>query len=177
MARFHGSGPTMLALLLTASGCSVGASGGREASPEPARFMAALTPPQGAETEASGTAEFDFDGTTVEYVINVADITGATAAHIHQAGTRLVIVPIHVDRPTSDSTGVLVTGTFTAADVSASSPVAFNELIELMRTGGAYVNVHTQANPGGEIRGEIGVAARAASRTPARDSTGGRPRS
>jgi hypothetical protein len=32
------------------------------------------------------------------------------------------------------------------------------ELLEAMRTGGAYVNVHTLAHPGGEIRGHVLVA-------------------
>ncbi len=29
------------------------------------------------------------------------------------------------------------------------------ELIAAMRDGGTYVNVHNQANPGGEVRGQI----------------------
>ncbi|HET9487001.1 MAG TPA: CHRD domain-containing protein [Chryseosolibacter sp.] len=31
----------------------------------------------------------------------------------------------------------------------------FEDLVERMRTGGAYVNAHTPAYPGGEIRGQI----------------------
>ncbi|MFL5507780.1 MAG: hypothetical protein ACJ8AU_12930, partial [Gemmatimonadales bacterium] len=44
-------------------------------------------------------------------------------------------------------------------------PITFDSLLSAMRTGGAYVNVHTSAvgctagepgcNPGGEIRGQI----------------------
>jgi hypothetical protein len=30
-----------------------------------------------------------------------------------------------------------------------------DDVIEKMNSGGAYVNVHTVANPGGEIRGDI----------------------
>lgn len=170
MTRSVQLGATVLALVLSGSGCSRGTRGVESASPVPGTFMAALAPPQGVETAARGRAEFVFNGTRVEYVINVSEIEGVMAAHIHQGQTRLVIVPFHVDQPSGDSTGVLVRGTFTPADVSASSPVTFNELVNLMRTGGVYVNVHTEANPGGEIRGEIGVAPTSASR----DTTPGR---
>lgn len=57
----------------------------------------------------------------------------------------------------------VVRGTFTAANVLAS-PAAqqlaageLAELIDAMRAGVAYVNVHTAVSPGGEIRGQIGA--------------------
>jgi hypothetical protein len=47
--------------------------------------------------------------------------------------------------------GRLVEGSFTAADVTG---VSYETLVEQMRTGAAYVNVHTTQFPGGEIRGQ-----------------------
>ena len=59
--------------------------------------------------------------------------------------------------------GQLSEGTITNANVipRPPSPVCpdgvanFDELIERMRSGDAYVNVHTLVFPGGEIRGDI----------------------
>jgi hypothetical protein len=46
------------------------------------------------------------------------------------------------------------TGTFTAADII--SPVITADSLEVLMTNGqAYVNVHTPANAGGEIRGQL----------------------
>lgn len=52
-------------------------------------------------------------------------------------------------------TGVLARGTTSAAEVVPSAASSLEELLELMRSGGTYVNVHTNAYPNGEIRGQI----------------------
>ena len=39
-------------------------------------------------------------------------------------------------------------------------PGEFRELIQAMRSGSTYVNVHTEGYPGGEIRGQIRGARR-----------------
>jgi hypothetical protein len=46
---------------------------------------------------------------------------------------------------------------FTDADVIPGTGCGDNlaDLIESLRNGGTYVNVHTRANPGGEVRGQI----------------------
>jgi hypothetical protein len=59
--------------------------------------------------------------------------------------------------------GVLAEGTITAANVipRPDSPACpggvanFDDLIAKMRSGDAYVNVHTVAFPAGEIRGQL----------------------
>jgi hypothetical protein len=55
----------------------------------------------------------------------------------------------------------VVTGTVTAADVvgptgQGVSPGEFEEILDAMRAGVTYANVHTTKIPGGEIRGQIG---------------------
>jgi hypothetical protein len=47
--------------------------------------------------------------------------------------------------------GVLVQGSFTAADMRG---ITFEQLISEMRAGNAYVNFHTTRYPGGEVRGQ-----------------------
>ena len=65
--------------------------------------------------------------------------------------------------------GVLASGTFTAANLVGSlAGHPLSDLIAAMRSGGAYVNVHTDDGvaptntgpgdfPGGEIRGQLSI--------------------
>jgi hypothetical protein len=62
-----------------------------------------------------------------------------------------------------DSNGILAQGTLTEAGllpqpdsvVCPGGIADFEDLIDRIRSGGAYVNVHTLVNPGGEIRGHL----------------------
>ena len=61
-----------------------------------------------------------------------------------------------------------MTGTLTSANFTASGPVTtFAEAVAAIRAGTTYFNLHTTANPGGEIRGQIGVTVAAPAPTPA----------
>jgi len=118
------------------------------------------TPPR--STAANGRVQFITDGTTVSYSIEVDDITSLTAAHIH-SGAAGVNGPIRIGffgnntlnpggpLTVSDKT-ILAQGSFTAANVTG---VAFAELLNQMRNGTAYFNVHTTQFGGGEMRGQI----------------------
>lgn len=96
----------------------------------------------------------------VAYSIDVADITAVTAAHIHDpAGanaTAGIIVPLFAgpEGGTGEVNGELVASTFTAANIT-NDAVSMDSLLVLMRNGQSYVNVHTTANPAGEIRGQV----------------------
>lgn len=103
---------------------------------------------------ASGVARLTFDGTTVTYIILVSNLNNITAAHIHSAAAGVigpVRVPFFTGPTTSISQGTLVEGSFTASDVTG---IDFNTLLDEMRAGTAYVNVHSTTYPGGEIRGQ-----------------------
>lgn len=113
-------------------------------------------------TAANGRAQYVTDGTTVHYTIEVDDITNITAAHIHSAAAG-VNGPIRVFFYGSGSPNpggavsftdksILVSGSFNASNVTG---VSFADLLNQMRNGTAYTNVHTSAFPGGEMRGQI----------------------
>lgn len=118
------------------------------------------------ETRATGQAVFRLskDGTELSYRLMVANIEDVMMAHIHLAPAGEngpVVVWLYPDGPPPQLiegrfSGVLATGTITEADlVGLLSDGTMEDLVEELRSGGAYVNVHTEANPGGEIRGQI----------------------
>ena len=110
-------------------------------------------------TAASGACGFSQEGGTVYYSIETHGLTTITGAHVH-SGAPGVNGPIRVGfffssaaTPTrSVSDGVILEGSFTAANVTG---VTFDQLLEQMRTGAAYCNVHSPTFPGGEIRGPV----------------------
>ena len=93
---------------------------------------------------ASGTAKVDLDGNVLKWTVTYSGTTGpVTAGHFHgpaMAGANAgVVVPFPAPL-TSPITG---TATLTAAQVAD------------LKAGLWYVNLHTAANPGGELRGQV----------------------
>lgn len=110
-------------------------------------------------TTATGAATFELlPGGSVRYTLTVAGLTGATMAHIHHAvadSAGPIAVPLfNSATPTGPLTGTLASGTFTASNIQLPG-VSMDSLLTLMRRGRTYVNVHTEDNPSGEIRGQI----------------------
>lgn len=115
------------------------------------------------DTQAQGQAIFKLskDGTSLEYKLIVANIEDVFAAHIHCGGPAEngdVLVNLFASG-SGDVNGVIAEGVITQASMrgAASCPqiTTFQHLLELLQTGGAYVNVHTTATGSGEIRGQI----------------------
>ena len=128
-------------------------------------------PPTGST--ATGSATLTVNGQQIEYTVNVTGIQNAVLAHIHIAPAgengpvRLNLCGTGAPLPAcSSGTGVLATGT--NGTVVGTPTITFDSLVSARRTGGAYVNVHTNApgctpgaegcNPGGEIRGQVEAA-------------------
>jgi hypothetical protein len=98
------------------------------------------------------------------YRINVIDIESVTAAHIHrgQVGENgpVIITLFKEDNPTAATAiteeVLLSEGNITA--INLEGPMAgklLSNLTSAMRNERTYVNVQTQQNPNGEIRGQI----------------------
>jgi hypothetical protein len=141
-------------------------------------FVAPLNPGEevadpAVESSATGVAKFQLsaDGTELSFRLIVANIENVLMAHIHCGPPGVngpVAVWLYPDGPPPSLIpgrfqGTLATGTVTDADVVTlpDSPACpggvstLDDVLEKMRTGGAYVNVHTTQYPGGEIRGAV----------------------
>ena len=105
--------------------------------------------PNAVVTSGTGSGSLTIVGNTLTYNIAFSGLSGAAAAaHIHgpaDASTAAgVIVPLSVPKAASGiMSGTIDLTTLTAAQVAA------------IKTGNAYVNIHTAANGGGEIRGQL----------------------
>ena len=110
------------------------------------------------ETLAQGQAVFQLskDGRELSYKLIVANIDDVFAAHIHSGGPGVnggVIVTLYGGGLIEGRfSGVLAQGVITESSLGEA---AFADLIAQIMSGNTYVNVHTLANPGGEVRGQI----------------------
>ncbi len=90
-------------------------------------------------------ATFDPESKVFTYTLTFDDLSGpAAAAHIHGPAKRKqsagVVAPLGDKNPTSP-----ISGSVTLTD----------DQVKMLRADKLYVNVHTAASPGGEIRGQI----------------------
>lgn len=107
---------------------------------------------------AKGWAWFKPMGDWVWYKVNVSGIDKVTMAHIHGAKAGENGDPIAMLQTQSSGliNGTLAQGNITASDLMGSlGGKSISDLVSKMQSGEAYVNVHTDANPNGEIRGQI----------------------
>ena len=113
------------------------------------------------DTKASGVAEFTVTGAnSMSYKVTVNNMEKVTAAHIHQGKVGengpVVVTLFKTDSPSATTNGDLSQGTVSSDKFEgplAGKPLS--DLINMINNGEAYVNVHTQANPKGEIRGQL----------------------
>ncbi len=102
-------------------------------------------------SDATGTATVTIDGNELSWRVEVKGLDNPTMAHIHGAAPGEnggVLVPLFREDKGEDFSGVLTEGKTTVED----------DVIAAIRSGNAYVNVHTKANPRGEIRGQLKAA-------------------
>ncbi len=121
-------------------------------------------PPTDSRAQGETTLQLSDDGMTLSYKLIVANITNVTMAHIHigAAGmTGPIVVWLYPSVPPpililGKSSGVLSEGTITAANlVGPLAGQPLSALLDKMKSGEAYVNVHTSGFPAGEIRGQV----------------------
>ncbi len=116
----------------------------------------------GTGSTATGTASFSVVGQTLLFSIDVTGVTDVTAVHIHGPAAVGVNGGVVQGLCNSDDGPACATGTVNGVLVAGAAPrsrIAFDELVVMMRDGDSYVNVHTTAFPGGEIRGQVTAVA------------------
>ena len=114
-------------------------------------FTATLTGAQevpSVTTDGTGSATLFFDPTTnaLTWSLTFASLTGpATGAHVHGPAAAGSNADIQVDIGAVSGLTSPLAGTATLTDAQASDLLA----------GLLYLNIHTDLNPGGEIRGQV----------------------
>ena len=123
-----------------ATGCEM-----MQTAPKMPTYTATLAPGAGITSSGKGSGTFTYDPAThlLTYNVTYEGLTGpAAAAHIHGPADPGANAPpvVPFANPASP-----ISGTATLTDAQAADLAA----------GKYYVNVHTAANRGGEIRGQI----------------------
>jgi len=154
MRRLAFVGSLLITTALGSFGCSNDNTG-------QAAFTASLTgasvvPP--VTSASSGNTTMSFDGnSTVTYHVTLNAISGVTQVHIHSGAagaTGPVRVTLWSGRRTGDEKGTLTDASFGSSDVQGMS---LDDLLGELRTGTAYVDVHTGDNPDGALRGQVSL--------------------
>ena len=135
----------MKKILICAAALSLLAAGAAPAATE--HFSATLkgsdeTPPN--TTTGTGKVDATLNGKAFSYTSTYSGLTGpAVAAHFHKGAPGASGPPV-VPVPKSALASPMK-GTATLTD----------EQVKDLEAGGWYFNIHTAANPGGEIRGQM----------------------
>jgi hypothetical protein len=100
----------------------------------------------------AGMAKFVVkNDSTIWYEITLKGVPDVTGAHIHLGADGASGDPVATLTKGADPGGK-ISGTITPKDLNGTT---MTQLITAMKSGGAYVNVHTKTHPDGEVRGEI----------------------
>ena len=136
-----------------------------QAQAQTVNFTAALSGGNqnpGVVTGSVGTATVSLNMATqvVTYRVDVYNMpVGVTAGHFHvgaQGVNGPVVVNFTVVANTSNDFGI--SGTASATDLTARAAQGINsweDFVQALLLGNIYANVHSTANPGGEIRGQV----------------------
>jgi CHRD domain-containing protein len=119
---------------------------GGGAQAEQMKFKADLAAPSGIASQSKGTATASLDTATqvLTWTVDYSGLSGpATAAHIHGPAD-----------PGANA-GIVVPFTGNLASPIKGSATLTDAQIAQLEAGKWYVNIHTDANKGGEIRGQL----------------------
>lgn len=116
-------------------------------------MSAALTtgkeiPPRTGAGQGFAVVSYNEGAGTVSWRVYYTGLSGpATAAHFHGPAEKTANAGVAIN---------LVAGGAPSSPMVGSAPITPAQAADLM-AGKWYINVHTQAAPGGEIRGQVGM--------------------
>ncbi len=100
--------------------------------------------PPHSDATGTGMATVTLNGDTITYEVDYKGLSGpATAGHIHGPAEAGANAGVEVPFKDVSSSPIKGTATLTAAQVAD------------LKAGKTYVNLHTEKNKGGEIRGQL----------------------
>ncbi len=97
-------------------------------------------------TDGKGNAEVTLDTSTkmITYTVTYSGLTGpATAGHLHGPA------------PTGTNAGVMVPFKAPLESPVKGTATLTDDQMKALEGGDMYANIHTAANPGGELRGQL----------------------
>jgi hypothetical protein len=153
------------------------------------RFSASLSGanvrPVPVATTATATAsitirdpEIGQGNRTVGFVVT-SSLASVSAVHIHLGGPAVANGQLLATLYTNTGDTTITSGQLASGAISENGlAVSMDSLITLMQTGAAYIDIHSTANPGGVLRGQIVQtgADLATEKFAARQLTGGKER-
>ncbi len=131
---------------------------------ESALYVTTMSAQGAAITNGYGSATLTLsaDESTATLKYNYANLTtGVTNQHIHADGyplTSNIIFDIDAASPNQD-------GSY-SWDIVATGTISYANIITAIKSGAAYINIHTASYPSGEIRGNFRLAAASQTFTP-----------
>jgi hypothetical protein len=111
-------------------------------------------------TDAQGKVKLKVKESNIKYKLNITGITDATMAHIHQGKSgengEPVVDLLANGNKQQTSNGLFVNGSIVDSNlIGTMKGKSLSDLVSSINDGNNYVNVHTQAHPDGEIRGQL----------------------
>lgn len=125
-----------------------------------AEEVPAPTVPSGYAGAGTAKVIISEDHSQLTFEVNFSDLTGPlTMAHIHYGAMGVAGPPMFwlTDQANMSGTPSPLSGTLDEADFMpvTDGPQTFAEALAAIEAGNAYVNLHTEANGPGEIRGQL----------------------
>jgi hypothetical protein len=106
---------------------------------------ASEVPPNTSAGKGDAVVKLDKATKTLTWTVTYSGLTGdATAAHFHGPAA-----------PGANAGVIIAIGMGTVPNPATGAKVLTDDQIADLLAGKWYVNVHTKANPGGEIRGQV----------------------
>ncbi len=111
-------------------------------------------------TNGTGIALFDLVDNNINFKVNVTMLKNIQSAEIYRGefgqNGEIIISLLNSSSPIDVDNGTLVKGQLTAKDLVGSlKGKTIKELVQLFNNTKAYLNIHTEQYPNGEIRGQI----------------------